>query len=107
MLGEADWFPVPLMTQHEVMEPSSGGQNRSGETYFDHDQCYRDSIHVKSKAGRQWCREHGPASRSGRDYAGGVTSKTAAKNLSGSSESGNADIEAAEHRSRRARAAEC
>ena len=94
------------MTQHEVMEPSSGGQNRSGETYFDHDQCYRDGIHVKSKAGRQWCREHGPASRSGRDYAGGITSKTAAKNLSGSTESGNAGIEAAEHRSRRARAAE-
>ena len=41
---------------------------------FDHDGCYRDGLHEKTKAGRQWCRQHGPASRSGRAYGrGGAT----------------------------------
>ncbi len=97
---------MPVVAQHEVMEPSSGGQNRSGENNFDHDQCYRDGIHVKTKAGRQWCREHGPASRSGRDYMGRATSRKTEKYLPGSTESGNVAIEAAEQRSRRDRAAE-
>jgi hypothetical protein len=38
---------------------------------FDHTACYRDGLHENSKAGRQWCRREGPASRSGRDYAAG------------------------------------
>lgn len=61
---------------------------------------------MKSKAGRQWCREHGPASRSSRDYAGRATSRTAEKYLPGSTESGDVNSDAAEQRSRRAQAAE-
>lgn len=94
------------MAQHEVMETSLGGHSQSGENNFDHDQCYRDGIHVKSKAGREWCREKGPASRSGRDYAGRATSGTAEKYLPGTTKSGDVNIDAAEQRSRRARAAE-
>jgi hypothetical protein len=30
---------------------------------FDHAACYRDRLHENSKTGRQWCRQHGPASR--------------------------------------------
>ncbi len=94
------------MAQHEVMGPSLGGQSQSGENTFDHDQCYREGLHGKSKSGRQWCREYGPASRSGRDYAGRATSRTAETYLPGSTESGDVDIDAAEQRSRRAQAAE-
>lgn len=35
---------------------------------FDHTDCYREGLHDNSKPGRQWCREQGPASRSGRLY---------------------------------------
>ncbi|MCW2527155.1 MAG: hypothetical protein JWM76_2015, partial [Pseudonocardiales bacterium] len=94
------------MAQHEVMEPSVGGQSQSGENNFDHHQCYRDGIHVKSTAGRQWCREHGPASRSGRDYASRATSRTAETYLPGSTESSDVDIDSAAQRSRRGQAAE-
>lgn len=41
----------------------------SDRVNFDHTTCYRDNVHENSKAGRQWCRREGPASRSGRDYA--------------------------------------
>lgn len=105
-LREADWFPVPVMAQHEAMGPNLGGQSQSDENNFDHDQCYREGLHVKSKAGRQWCREYGPASRSGRDYAGRATSRTAEKYLPGSTEFGDVDSDAAEQRSRRTQAAE-
>lgn len=94
------------MAQHEGMGSSLGGQIQSDENNFDHYQCYREGLHAESKAGRQWCLEYGPASRSGRDYAGRATSRTAEKNLPGSTESGDVDIDAAEQRSRRAQAAE-
>ncbi|WP_131812627.1 DUF6308 family protein [Mycolicibacterium peregrinum] len=41
---------------------------------FDHTDCYREGLHDNSKPGRQWCREAGPASRSGRIYARGTSS---------------------------------
>ena len=94
------------MAQHEVMEPSVGGQSQSADNDFDHHQCYRDGIHVKSTAGRQWCREHGPASRSGRDYASRAASRTAETYLPGSTESSDVDIDSAAQRSRRGQAAE-
>jgi hypothetical protein len=94
------------MAQHEAMEPSLGGQIQSGDNDFDHYQCYREGLHVKSRAGRQWCREHGPASRSGRDYAGRATSKTAEKDLPGVASSLDVDTDVAQQRSRRAQAAE-
>ncbi|OBG42933.1 DUF6308 family protein [Mycolicibacterium fortuitum] len=40
---------------------------------FDHADCYREGLHDNSKPGRQWCRERGPASRSGRLYATGTS----------------------------------
>jgi hypothetical protein len=44
---------------------------------FDHTACYRDRLHENSKAGRQWCRRVGPASRSGREYAAGGSPRRA------------------------------
>lgn len=104
-LRKADWFPVPLMAQHEVMESTHGGRSQSSENNFNHNQCYRDGLHDKSKAGRQWCRKQGPASRSGRDYAGRAMSGTSEKDLSGSMESRDYDMDAAKQRRRRAQSA--
>lgn len=41
---------------------------------FDHTDCYQEGLHDNSKPGRQWCREQGPASRSGRLYVTGGSS---------------------------------
>lgn len=85
---------------------SSLGQGQSGENNFDHDQCYRDDLHAKSKAGRQWCREHGPASRSGRTYSLGATPGAPEKDLTMDTESRGVELDAADHRGLRAQAAE-
>ncbi len=39
-------------------------QHPTSRTNFDHSPCYRDGLHPPTKLGRQWCRTHGPASRS-------------------------------------------
>ena len=49
------------------MEPRSI-QRQPEKSNFDHTTCYRDNLHDNTKAGRQWCRRSGPASRSGRVY---------------------------------------
>jgi hypothetical protein len=40
----------------------------SGRGNFNHDDCYREGLHAKTRDGREWCRQIGPASRSGRAY---------------------------------------
>ena len=39
-------------------------QHPTSRPNFDHSPCYRDGLHPPTKPGRQWCRAHGPASRS-------------------------------------------
>jgi hypothetical protein len=72
---------------------------------FDHDGCYREGLHPKTKSGRQWCRERGPASRSGRAYA----SRATLRNISVDSHGDTTPTDLAaipEHRQRRVEAAE-
>ena len=39
-------------------------QHPTSRPNFNHSPCYRDGLHPPTKPGRQWCRAHGPASRS-------------------------------------------
>lgn len=39
--------------------------DRTARTNFDHGPCYRDGLHPPTRAGRQQCRNSGPASRAG------------------------------------------
>lgn len=94
-----------MMAQHGAMKPILG-QGRSGESNFNHDDCYRDELHAKTKAGRQWCREHGPASQSERSYVGRHASDPIETNSSAAPESLRSDADAADHRSRRVQAAD-
>lgn len=96
---------MPTIAQHGAMEPSLS-QGQSGVNNFNHDQCYRDELHAKSKAGRQWCREHGPASRSDRAYPRSATPGTVERDQTSDTESRDVDADAADQRSRRAQAAD-
>lgn len=87
------------------MDPSVSG-SQFGENNFTHDECYRDELHAKSKAGRQWCREHGPASRSGRTYARRAAPGTASGVSARRTEPRHVDVDAAAQRTLRAQAAE-
>lgn len=77
----------------------------SGGGNFNHDDCYRHGEHAKTKSGRAWCRKLGPASRSGRSYASRATPQTVITDSAG--DAAPTQIAAtAEHRRRRAEAAE-
>ena len=36
---------------------------KQGRSNFDHGSCYEQVLHEKTKQGRKWCRNHGPASK--------------------------------------------
>ena len=72
---------------------------------FNHDECYREGLHAKTRDGRDWCRQIGPGSRSGRSYPPRAIPQPIS--LHPTRDADSIEVAAtAEHRSRRVDAAE-
>jgi hypothetical protein len=77
----------------------------SNKGNFNHDECYREGLHTKTRDGREWCRQIGPASRSGRSYPWRAIPQPISLRLTRDAYS--IEVAAtADHRSRRVEAAE-